>query len=324
MATSSKKTGKKDQQLLSQRKQSRGWVITASAEKFSREDIIEALGDYAGVVGQLEEGKETGYRHWQLYVEHSSAIRFSTLQKKLPTAHLEPRCGSKAQAYEYCTKKDSRVPDELPVMVGRINVADNQGNRTDLQELQQRILDGNETFEDLLTDFDCPAWRYPSQVRFLVQARDTQRQRQEENQLRKLSMSYWWGAPGAGKTMRAWEETNGFHDTYRVTDYVHPFDNYAGQSTLVLDEFAGQIPLAELLNLLDVYPTELGARYSNKFARYTRVIIISNLAPAALFKNYEPARVQAFWRRVHSVEEIVAPPDKVLQQAVEVVQEQLL
>ena len=53
--------------------QSRSWMATVSAEKMRREEIEEALEPYS-YIGQLEEGSEDGYRHWQLLMVASSSV----------------------------------------------------------------------------------------------------------------------------------------------------------------------------------------------------------------------------------------------------------
>ena len=70
----------------------RAWMLTLPESEYSKEYIFEQLGSYDGFIGQLEEGSKKdangeGYRHWQLYLEHENAIRFSALRKKFPRGH---------------------------------------------------------------------------------------------------------------------------------------------------------------------------------------------------------------------------------------------
>ena len=84
------------------------------------------------------------------------------------------------------------------------------------------------------------------------------------------------------------------------------FDSYSGQDVLVFEEFNSQIPIEEMLNYLDIYPLMLPARYSDKVACYTKVIITSNLP---LEKQYvseqlnKPKTYNAFLRRINYVME---------------------
>lgn len=58
-------------------------------------------------VGQLEKGEE-GTVHLQAAIGYENAVRFSTIKKVVPQAHIEnSKCGGSAAAY--CCKDDSRV-----------------------------------------------------------------------------------------------------------------------------------------------------------------------------------------------------------------------
>ena len=68
-------------------------------------------------------------------------------------------------------------------------------------------------------------------------------------------------------------------DICRITDYGGKngtkFDSYHGQPVLVFEEFHSQIPIAAMLNYLDIYPLQLPARYHDRTACYTTVYILS-------------------------------------------------
>lgn len=48
--------------------QSRAWILTVKRDGCDRKQLEEALAGYT-YVGQLEEGGETGYQHWQILRE---------------------------------------------------------------------------------------------------------------------------------------------------------------------------------------------------------------------------------------------------------------
>ena len=118
-----------------------------------------------------------------------------------------------------------------------------------------------------------------------------------------LEVVYISGATGTGKT-RGVLEKNGYSNVYRVTDYMHPFDSYSGQSVIAFDEFRSSLKIKEMLLYCDIYPIELPSRYANKYACYNRVYIISNWP---LEKQYSEIQKddqeswQAFLRRIHKV-----------------------
>lgn len=289
----------------SQPSSARDWLVTLRKQDCPDASILQTHFADIGVVSavfQLEQGEKSGYEHWQIFLRFKNQKRFTTLRKQfsaagLATAHIEPRRGSVAQAVAYCSKEETRISG--PYYFGdSIDVESRQGHRSDLDRLREMVLDdGMSVDEILLSDASTTAARYTQYLRDLVQARD----RKASKDFRHLEVVYLYGRPGVGKTRWAMQQYG--DDVYRVSDYRHPFDSYSGQKTLVLDEFDGSIPLGLLLNLLDGYQMELPARYSNRTARYERVIIISN-APLSTFytttvdPTSTPDRLRALYRRI--------------------------
>lgn len=289
--------------------QSRGWLITAPADKYTQEDLLSRLEKYAGGVFQLERGEKStdenpeGYLHWQIYLEHSTPILFSTLHNLLPGAHVEKRRGKKREAWDYCTKEDTRVQE--PVEWGEVDLGERQGHRSDLEELSDAIWVDNLTYGQILAR--CPsALRYTSGIRATIAERDANRYSKQE---RFVESYYLWGAAGVGKTSLLTFHY-GYENIYRVSDYKHPFDSYQGQDVLILDEFNDRaIGLSLLLNILDVYPLELPCRYQNKWAAFTKVWIVSNIP---WYNHYEyelrdPRLAAAFKRRLKGIYKMISP-----------------
>lgn len=275
---------------------SRDWMMTIPAEKITDDDIELFLTSVhaSGAVFQREQGEKTQYAHWQMLVQFPSPKRFSTLKNQckrfgMDQAHLEPRHGTVAQAVAYCSKSETRVGETHTF--GEIAQRDEQGHRSDIQRLREMILSGMTVEEVLMADEAGAAARYVGYLRDLAAARDVTR----AQSWRDMDVWYIYGKPGVGKSRYA---LKCFPDAYRVTTYQHPFDGYRGQSTLILDEFDGQIELPLLLNILDGYPLELPCRYANKQALFTTVIMISNEPIGAYYLNYAPDRLDALYRRI--------------------------
>lgn len=97
-----------------------------------------------------------------------------------------------------------------------------------------------------------------------------------------------------------------------MTDYTHPFDSYAGEDVLLLDEYSSNFKIRDLLNYLDGYPLKLPARYSNRVACYTKVYIISNLCLTKQYpdeQNRSPETFAALLRRIQNVIHYTAPEE---------------
>ena len=168
----------------------RRWILTVPAEGekgVSRDELQQALAPYESFLGQLEQGEGgSSYRHWQLVLVHSEPIRFSTLKKKLPTAHVEPVRDLRA-SLAYVQKDDTRVEGEKPLVKGDIRPGPGQGHRSDLDALRTRILQGQETADDLILS-DASAWRHSRLVGDLVGARDRRRQEGKLRDVQVLSL----------------------------------------------------------------------------------------------------------------------------------------
>lgn len=252
-------------------------------------------------VFQLEKGGKTGYEHWQIFLRFKNQKRFATLKgqltkKGLKTAHIESRKGTVEQAIKYCSKAETRL--DGPYFFGdKIDTDTKKGERTDLQKLRDKVLiDGLSFDEIMLEDKTGSAARYTAYLRSLIRARD----KRKTAEFRHLSVMYLYGPAGVGKSRWALEN-NADKSCYRVSDYSHPFDAYDGEDVLILDEFDGSMSLTLLLNILDGYSMELPARYENKYARYTSVVIISNRRLGDLYTYLiedSPERLRALYRRI--------------------------
>ena len=102
-------------------------------------------------------------------------------------------------------------------------------------------------------------------------------------------------------------EKYGYSKVYRVTNYQHPFDSYAGQRVILFDEFRSSLPISDMLKYLDGYPVMLPCRYADKVACFAEVYIVSNIPIEKQYPNVqfeEPETWQAFCRRFHEVYEM--------------------
>ena len=291
------KTSTSLEELLSKQeskdKQSRSWVFTLSAKHVSEDELREKLEGYTWI-GQLERG-EGGYEHYQGYIENETPIRFSTLKNKFPTIHLEIRMGTQLQAYEYVTKEETRIGQILGNME-KPHEEQKRGRGKILETLHERIRNGEKVDDIIETSPEAiPHVRNLREVENVLQ-----RNAARKNKYRDVRVTYLYGKTGVGKTRYVHETYD--DELFRVTDYENPFDNYSGERVLVLDEFNSQLKFELMLNLLDRYPTELHARFYNKWAAHDEVWIISNLKLEEMYpavQQSSPEQWQAFLRRIH-------------------------
>ena len=280
----------------------REWSFYAIAEgdkAVTRDELNAALAPYKTYAYQLERGEKTGKKHFQGSFVSENPVRFSTLKKKLPTVHWE-KTRDVSKSFAYCTKEKTRVPGETPTIVGdweRILSRLDGPAPGVMEELRALILEENLAWDELALTHP-RAWMHEKACRALIAARDRNRFSKTRD---NLSVCVYFGATGSGKTSAALAASNDF---CRVTSYgTGAFDSYQGESTLILDEYRGQLDPATLLNVLDIYPLNLPARYENKPAGYTKVFICSNLHPKDWYPDLDTVTQSALVRRFSEVKE---------------------
>nr|WPR18787.1 MAG: hypothetical protein [Skomarfal virus 56] len=94
--------------------------------------------------------------HYQGYIELKDKKSLAALKKWLPTAHFEPRRGTRDQARDYCMKEDSRL--EGPWEHGTWET--NSGARTDIATVKDAIYAGS-TKRAIFDEFPDIAAKYP-------------------------------------------------------------------------------------------------------------------------------------------------------------------
>ena len=292
------------------KKQARRFLLTVNnpAEKQVTHDSIKSEMEKLTTVKYYcmsdEIGAEGTY-HTHIFLACSSCLRFSTLKRHFPAAHIDSVNGTSEEARAYVLKtgkweddekRGTQVPNtqfewgEVP--------QDRQGERVDLAVLLGLIKDGMTNAEIIESNPD-----YLLRLNDIDRTRQTLVNEEYRERWRNLEVTYIWGATGTGKT-RSVREGQGYANVYAVNNYKHPFDGYAGENVMLFDEFNSNFRIQDMNNYLDGYPLTLPARYSNKQACYERVIIISNLDLREQYaheKRTQPDIWAAFVRRIHKV-----------------------
>ena len=263
---------------MSKNTSSRGYIITLNNPKVTKEMLLEQfIQNYEKTlkycVLSLEKG-DSGTKHIQGYAEFKSPVPFASIKSFIPEAHLEPRKGSPLEASEYVKgigKHKDKSGETLEGAIEHGELPVGQGKRSDLDVIAEMLIEGA-TPETIMKV-------YPSQyLRLRTHIRTLHQEIQEEkykNVVRDLDVFFITGGSRTGKTSGVYNYF-GFENAYRVTNYDHPYDGYECQDILILEEFHGQLQMSELLQLLEGYPMKLRARYYDRQAAYTKVMIITN------------------------------------------------
>lgn len=245
--------------------------------------------------------------HTHIFVCFTSRVRFSTIKKHFPTAHIEIVKGTIADNIAYIQKsgKWENHSKHGTIIEGTFEEIgtpppESKGKKADMTELYQMVLDGLTNAEILAINQD-----YILQIDKLDKLRTIiLTEKYKRTRRLDLRVTYIYGATGTGKT-RGILDLYGDENVYRVTDYEHPFDTYACEPVIVFEEFRNSFhKISDLLCYCDVYPIVLPARYSNKFACYLHVYIVSNWKLEEQYEQLQkddPESWKAFLRRIHSV-----------------------
>ena len=294
--------------------QGRKWLLTINnpAEKgLDHKAIQKGLNQFPSLTYYCMGDEKVENYHTHIFFALERPKRFSTINKRFPESHIDRAEGTAAECRAYVQKSGKWADNDKAETTiagtfeewGELPI-ERQGERTDLALLYQMIKDGMSNYEIMEANPD-----YLVALDRIDRARQTVKEKQYRETFRPLTTTYIWGPTGTGKTRSVMEQYS-YSGVYRVTDYAHPFDSYAGEEVLLLDEYSSNFKIRDLLNYLDGYPLTLPARYSNRVACFTKVYVISNLCLSKQYPNEQynsPATFAALLRRIHKVVHYTAP-----------------
>ena len=296
--------------------QSRSYQITINnpLEKGFTDDKIDQIiaksrvtfACYAHEIGA------NGTPHVHIYMLFPTPRRFSTLKRKFPGAHIEKTYGSPQDNIDYIRKtgkfaETSKAETSVEGSYREFGTVPSNLSLeiSDMEQVVELLRNGYSVVEIIEA--------YPKYA-FKVNAIEAVKQaflaEKYRETMRPVEVTYKFGATGTGKTRSIYQEFAP-DDICRITSYGKngvKFDAYKSEDVLVFEEFASQIPLEEFLVYLDIYPLMLPARYADKTACYTKVIITSNMpldAQYILEQHQKPETFNAFLRRINYIEEFL-------------------
>lgn len=250
----------------------------------------------------------TGTKHYHFFIYFTSRVRFSTIRKQFPHVDIRKARGTPSQCIAYVQKSGKWELDEKKQSTVVKNTFKEFGERpndkkdNDSSELYRLIQDGYSNAEIFSENTE-----YIKQASIIDKIRFDIKSSEIEGKRRlNLEVYYIQGETGTWKT-RTILDKYGDENVCRITNYKrHPFDAYKFHDVLCLEEFRDSLPMADMLNYLDIYSVNLPARYADKPLFATKIFIISNWP---LEKQYRDEQVtdnesyQAFLRRIHKVME---------------------
>lgn len=235
----------------------------------------------AYIKGQLERGGNTGFLHWQVLVAFQKKIRPAGVKTIFgDSCHVE--LSRSDAANEYVWKEETRV-EGTQFELGRL--AFKRNSPKDWDALWEAAKRGR--LEDIPADIRLQHYRTIKQI--------------EKDHLQPIAVErevfVFWGAPGTGKSRRAWEEAG--LDAYPKDPCTKYWDGYQNQEHVVIDEFRGEINISHILRWFDRYPVNVECKFGATTLRAKRVWITSNLDPREWYPTLNQDTQGALLRRLN-------------------------
>lgn len=256
------------------------------------------LEHIAYLLGQEEQGHgETAYVHYQVYLVLKEKKRLTWLKKHIhPTAHWEKKRGTVAEAVDYVTKQDTRVPNGLQFEIGerpkeQTDSAHEAVAANRLREKDEIQLQAQDILERL-NKGEFIAWRdVPTDIQMksgFLQAYKMATKDMVGPARPDLKIITIIGPPGCGKSF-AISTVFPKAGRWLKGNNGHWFCNCKSE-VMVFEEYSGQIELQNMLKYLDPYPLALEVKGGTEPAMYRLVIITSNTPIEAWYTTADEYR----------------------------------
>ncbi len=253
-----------------------------------------------------DEVAETGTPHIHLFFCCTNAVSFDRVKKLFSCAHIEVARGSCQENRDYIRKEgkyfnsDKKETNNIDTFeeYGIMPLDKSVKNETVSKQVLEMIENGCSNAE-IIKAFPS----YTTKISHLDKTRQTLLEEEHKNAWRDVDVTYIHGETATGKTRYVMDKY-GYSNVYKITNYNHPFDGYAGQDVILFDEFRSSLPLSDMLQYLDGYPCLLPARFADKVACFTKVYIISNIDLNKQYPNIQNEDISswnAFIRRINRV-----------------------
>lgn len=263
------------------RRQGVFWLLTVPENDFNPTTLHT---DLSWCKGQLEEGSETGYRHWQIICAFKSKKSLSSV-KKIFGDKCHGELSRSEAANDYVHKEETACPGtrfELGSKPIRRN------SKVDWESVWTAAQSGN--------IISIPAHvRITSYRTIRAISSDYSRPIPMERECKVF-----WGKSGTGKSRRAWGEAG--MEAYCKDPRSKFWDGYQVEENVVIDEFRGGIDISHLLRWLDRYPVRVEIKGSSRPLLAKRIWITSNVRPEQWYPDLDADTLEALMRRLEVTE----------------------
>jgi len=234
------------------------------------------------IVFQKEEGAK-GTPHYQGTICFEEKMGFKKLKKMLPKCHIEI-CNDLQASIKYCMKPEGRL--DGPWERGD---KPSQGQRVDLERVAQLVKEGK-TLKAIAEECPVMVMKFHKGIEAL-------RSVTAEPRNWEMDVQVHWGATGTGKTRSAFEACD--------DPYFKPagqwWNGYDLHKDVIMDDFACDMPITEMLRVLDRYPMKVQTK--GGFVEFVgkRVFITSNIPFEEWYAGARPEHKEALRRRITKI-----------------------
>lgn len=242
------------------------------------EEILNCKWDYLMFGNEI--CPTTGRKHYQGYIEMKHARNKNGMKHIDKFAHWEPAEGNVEHNRIYCSKEGK---------ITELGTPNQQGKRSDLEELKKDIIEGN----------------YNTEIDIYKKCSNFQQCKYSEFMLKKfmkkrnweMNITWIYGPSGSGKSKLAQSMApNGYWK-----NGTKWWDGYNGTEDIILDDFRDTWwELTEMLKLLDRYPHIVEYKGGSISVLSKNIIITSIEHPNQCYK-YHSEESKQLSRRIKNI-----------------------
>lgn len=242
---------------------------------------------------QWEICPNTGKKHQQGYLECLKKTTMNGIKKRLGNKkiHLEPREGTQVQAIDYCKKPKPAEVQKYPSDCYKFQEFGKKaepGKRTDMAYYIQMIKEGRDEWELANNPDTVDIWaRYPGVYKRYKQLEQKQKPKPMPN------VVVICGPSGAGKSRAAHLIGKNLGKVYTMTGNYKWWEDYNSEETVIMDDYDGQMPHRELLQLWDRYKCKRETKGGHVYVTSPNFIVTCN--------NIEWTKAEGVDRRINRI-----------------------
>lgn len=259
---------------------SRSFICTyypQPGEKIDWEDVFKRTKGLKALAGQLEVCPTTLREHWQFFLQFDQPTTEAQCGKRtgiVISKAIAKTYGKDEDMFNYGQKDNTAVPGTRFVYGA---LSKGQGERTDLKQIKDDIMDGKE-LDDIILENPMMYHKYGRTMERVETIR------LKKNKRTEMTRGLWLhGKTGVGKSKLAFTYDE---NAYTWVNGCKFQCGYKQQETVIINEFRGEMTLAELLNMVD-RNTFMVERKGKEAIPFTSklVIITSSKSPREVYQH---------------------------------------